>query len=133
MRTATSPDQRSCVPPGPGGRRLARSLTWPLARRPRRSSRPEHPANLPGAVIELVVEVDRSADQGQMAERLREIAELTAGAVDLLGVQAEVVGVGEHLLEDQPRLVQPTGTAQRIDVPERAQRERALVAGQPVR
>jgi hypothetical protein len=31
---------------------------------------------------------------------------LLSGAVDLLGIQAHVVGVGEHLLERQPRLVQ---------------------------
>ena len=31
---------------------------------------------------------------------------LLSGAGDLLGIQAQVVGVGEHLLERQPRLVQ---------------------------
>src|ERR1700760_1408831 len=60
-----------------------------------------------GASIELTVEVDRGADQRQVAEGLREVAELLAGSVDLLGEQAEVVGVGVHLLEYQPGLVQP--------------------------
>jgi hypothetical protein len=31
---------------------------------------------------------------------------LLSGAADLLGIQAQVVGVAEHLLERQPRLVQ---------------------------
>src|SRR5262245_61930403 len=105
---------------------------WPLAQR-RRSPPPEYPSDLSGAVVELVVEVDRGGDQGQVAERLREVAQLLPGAADLLGVQAQVVGVGEHLLEDQPRLIQPPRAGQRVDVPERAQREGALVAGQPVR
>ena len=42
-------------------------------------------------------------------------------AADLLGIQAYVVGVGEHLLERQPRL----------DVPERARQEGAFRAGTP--
>jgi hypothetical protein len=41
-------------------------------------------------VVELIVQVDRGADQGQVAERLREVAELLAGASDLLGVQPQV-------------------------------------------
>src|SRR6516162_620157 len=103
MRTAISPDRRSFVPPGPASCPVR--TPWPICPltpwRRRHSPRPEHPADLPSAVIELVVEVDRGADQGQVTERLREVAELTAGAVDLLGVQAQVVDIGEHLLEDQ--------------------------------
>ena len=45
---------------------------------------------------------------------------------DLLGVQADVVGVGQHLLEHQPGLLQPAGPGQRVHVGERAQGERAL-------
>src|ERR1700750_3145802 len=75
-----------------------------------------------GASIELAVEVDRGADQRQVAEGLREVAELLAGAADLLGEQAQVVSVGVHLLEHQPGLLQPPGPGQRVHVPERAQR-----------
>jgi hypothetical protein len=46
---------------------------------------------VPRAVVELVVQVDRGADERQVAECLREVAELLAGAADLFGVQAEVV------------------------------------------
>ena len=49
-------------------------------------------------------------------------------AADLLGVQAQVVGVGVHLLERQPGVVEPAGPGQGVDVPERAQGEGALVA-----
>ena len=55
------------------------------------------------------------------------------GAADLLGVQAQVVGVGEHLLERQPRLLQAPGAGERLDVPERACREGAFRAAHPVR
>src|SRR5262249_20654872 len=86
-------------PPGPGCRRLAhpvpRLAASGVARW--RSPRPEYPSDLPGAVVELVVEVDRGGDQRQVAERLREVAELLSSAADLLGEQAQVVGVGEHL------------------------------------
>ena len=54
------------------------------------------------------------------------LPELLAGEPDLLGVQAQVVGVGEHLLEGQPRLLEPAGAGQRVDVPEGADREGPL-------
>src|SRR6266550_8854872 len=75
----------------------------------------EHRPDVAGPVVELVVEVDRGVDQGQVAERLREVAELLTGAADLLGKQAQMVGVSEHLLEDQPRLVKPPGAGQGVD------------------
>src|SRR5215471_12534721 len=50
------------------------SPIWPSAGG--RSSRPEHPADLSGAVVELVVEVDRGAYQSQVAERLGKVAQL---------------------------------------------------------
>jgi hypothetical protein len=40
---------------------------------------------------------------------------LLSGAADLLGIQAQVAGVGEHLLERQPRLVQAPGAGERLD------------------
>src|SRR4029453_5049903 len=59
---------------------------------------------LAGAVVELVGEVDGGVDQRQVGERLGEVAQLLTGLADLLGVQPQVVGVGEHLLEGQPGL-----------------------------
>src|SRR5215831_1982297 len=59
----------------------------------------EHSADVAGPVVELVVEVDRGVDQGKVAERLGEVAELFPGQADLLREQAQVVGVGAHLLE----------------------------------
>jgi hypothetical protein len=58
---------------------------------------------------------------------------LLSGAADLLGIQAQVVGVGEHLLERQPRLVQAPGAGERLDLSERARREGAFFAAHPVR
>src|SRR5215469_13279364 len=47
----------------------------------------EHRLEYAGPVIELVVQVEGGADQGQVAERLREVTQLLAGLADLLGVQ----------------------------------------------
>src|SRR5262249_35077383 len=79
------------------------------------------------------VEVERCADQRQMGQCLGEVPLLLAGAADLLGIQAQVVGVGEHFLERQPRLVQAPGARERLDVPKRARREGAFGAAYPVR
>ena len=39
------------------------------------------------------------------------------GAADLLGVWAQVGGVGEHLPERQPRLLQPPAVGERLNIP----------------
>jgi hypothetical protein len=39
-----------------------------------------------------------------------------------------VISLGKHLLEDQLCFVEPPGPSQRLDIPERAHRERALLA-----
>jgi hypothetical protein len=40
-----------------------------------------------------------------------EVPDLLAGQGDLLGEQADVVGIGEHLLERQPGVVEPPARA----------------------
>jgi hypothetical protein len=42
-----------------------------------------------------VFEVGGGADQGEVGESLREVPELVAGETNLLGVEAEMVGVGD--------------------------------------
>src|SRR4028119_643394 len=50
---------------------------------------------------ERPVEVEGGADEGEVSKGLREVAQSLAGVPDLLGVEAEVVGVAEQLLEYQ--------------------------------
>ncbi len=63
-----------------------------------------HLVLLPGA--EGLVEVDGGADEAQVGQRLREITQSLAGGPDFLGVEAEVVGVGEQLLEGEAGVVE---------------------------
>ena len=72
-------------------------------------------------VVQLPVEVQDRGDEREVGERLREVADLLSGGVDLFGVEADVVGVGQHLRERQPSLVEPPRAGERIDVEERAQ------------
>src|SRR4051812_16163441 len=81
---------------------------------------------------ERPVEVEGSADQGQVGEGLREVAQRLAGRTDLLGVEPEVVGVAEHLLEDEAGIFEPSGARQGLDEPERAKVEGALLAHEAV-
>src|SRR4029079_109519 len=77
---------------------------------------------------QLSVQGDRGLDKSQMGERLGEVSQLFAAGADLFGEQAEMVGVGQHLLERQPGLVQPAGPGEGVDVHEGAQREGAFGA-----
>src|SRR6266542_184551 len=82
----------------------------------------------PVGAVQPAVQADRRVDEGEVGERLREVADLLAGERDLLRVQAQVVRVGQHLLERLPRSSDLAGAGQRVDVGERAQRERPLRA-----
>src|SRR3712207_111529 len=81
---------------------------------------------------ERPVEVEGGADEGQVGEGLREVAQRLAAGTDLLGVEPEVVGVAEHLLEDEPGFFEPTRARERLDEPERAQVECPLLTHEPV-
>ena len=59
----------------------------------------------PGA--ESAVEVERRADQCKVRESLREIAQSLSAVSGLLGVKAQVIRISEHLLEEQPGILEP--------------------------
>src|SRR5215217_4953841 len=82
---------------------------------------------------ERPAEVVGGADERQVREGLREVAQGLAAGSDLLRVEAEVVGVAEHLLEDEPGFFQPPRARERLDKPERAQVERTFLAHESVR
>src|SRR5580704_8708000 len=69
----------------------------------------------PNKSTQRAVEVERSVDQGQVGESLREIALLFSGLADLFCVQSEVIGIGERLLEVDPCFIEPAGSSQRLD------------------
>src|SRR5579859_8068287 len=81
---------------------------------------------------QTAVQVIGGADEREMRERLREVAELLPARPQLLGVQTEVIGVAEHLFEVEPRLLDVARTRKTLHVPERAHRERALLAREAV-
>src|SRR5947209_14219980 len=87
---------------------------------------------------ERPVEIEGGADQSQMSEGLREVAQGLAAGTGLLGVQADMVGITEHLLEEQPGVIQPgrvgaAGARERLDEPEGTHVEGPLAARQAVR
>jgi hypothetical protein len=59
----------------------------------------EHRLNPAGPVVKLEVQVERRVDERQVAERLREVAQLFACEPYLLGIETEVVSVRAHLLK----------------------------------
>ena len=113
------------------GARLALGDEQP--QRQRHPHQPRQPALARAAgLAELSIQVEGGVDQREVGERLGEVPERLPGEADLLRVEPDVVRVGEHLLEREPRLVDASRARQRLDVPERADRERALLALQPV-
>lgn len=73
-----------------------------------------------------------------MGKRLRNISQRLAMAPGLFGVEAYVVRVAEHLLEDEPCIVASrrvclTGPGECLHEPERADIERSFVSHQVIR
>src|SRR5881628_1879632 len=73
-----------------------------------------------------------------MREGLWEVAECFAAGTRFFRIQAEMISVSQHLLEQQPRLLEPspiplTGASQSLDEPEGADVERAFFARKSVR
>src|SRR5258705_13721511 len=86
---------------------------------------------------ERAIEVEGGADQSKVGERLREVAQGLAAVAGLFAVQTEVIRVAEHLLKEQPRVVEPgrvraPGAGECFDQPERAHVERSLAGREPV-
>jgi hypothetical protein len=52
------------------------------------------------------VEVDGGAYEGEVGKGLRKVPQSLARRSDLLGVEPEVVGIGEHLLETEASIVE---------------------------
>src|SRR5204863_7313148 len=81
----------------------------------------------------LADHVHDGVDERQVRERLREVAQLPARArVDLLAVEQQRAGVGQDLLADVTGPLVLADLAERRNQPERADGERALLAGEPV-
>src|SRR6056297_2838865 len=83
------------------------------------------------------IEIERGADECEVGERLREVAERLSERSGLFGEEAEMVGVSEHLLEHEPRLVEPrrvigTCACERLDEPEAADVEGSLLTVESV-
>src|SRR5262245_14661176 len=79
-------------------------------------------------LVETAVEVVGRADERQVGERLREVPQVLAAGTQLLAVEADVVGVAQHLLEEEPGLLEIARPGDALDEPERAHRERPLPA-----
>src|SRR5262245_24173499 len=78
------------------------------------------------------VEIEGGADEGEVRERLWEVAEVLRLKAELLAVQPEVIGVAQHLLEEEPRLVQVAHAGEALDIPEGTHRKRAFLPREPV-
>src|SRR5262245_34497713 len=81
---------------------------------------------------EAAVEIEGGADEGQVREGLGEVAEVLRLKAKLLAVQPQVIGVPEHLLENEPGLVQVAHSGEALDIPEGAHRKGAFHPREPV-
>jgi|SRR5262245_45801143 len=81
---------------------------------------------------EAAVEIEGGADEGQVREGLKEVAEVLRLKPELLAVQPQVISVAEHLLEEEPRLVQVAHAGETLDMPEAAHRKGAFHPREPV-
>src|SRR5581483_12471745 len=86
-----------------------------------------------GVLAPSLGERERRADEPDVREGLREVAERGAGrGVDLLRVEAHVVRVPEQPLEPAPRVLDLARAREALDRPEAREPEAPLARGQPV-
>src|SRR6056297_703806 len=90
-----------------------------LSASPRRS-RP------PAGTGEGTIQVVGGADQSEVSERLREVAQVFTAGPEFLRVQTDVIGESERLLEGETSIWQTTRARETLGVPEGAHREGAL-------
>ena len=61
------------------------------------------------------VQVERGTDQRQVRKRLWKVPEAFAVMAGLFGVESEVIGIAQHLLERQSCLIDPARAGKRFD------------------
>jgi hypothetical protein len=80
----------------------------------------------------MFVEVVGSADEGEVGKGLGKVAEVFTTWSEFLGIEPEVIGIAEGLVEQESGLLEIAGTGDALDVPERAHGEGAFVAAESV-
>ena len=68
-------------------------------------------------MVETFVEGPGGADEGDVGQGLREITEVFAARAELLGVEAEVVGIAEGFFKDETGLLQIVTAGEALDIP----------------
>src|SRR6516164_11592251 len=86
---------------------------------------------------ECAIQVVRRADECKVCECLRKVSQCFSARSGFFSEQAEVICIGQHFLEDQPRVfeqgpVLSSRSSQSLDEPECANVESALFTGQPI-
>src|SRR5881227_2729170 len=79
-------------------------------------------------LVEFAVHVISCADQTQMGEGLREIAQLLAIQTQFFREESQMIGITERLFEIEPRQLHVSGPRQAFDIPERAHRKSSFPA-----
>src|SRR5262249_27826832 len=121
--TAQGSSGSSTTPAVPGRPARPRSLSSQSARA---RARVAQPLVFPDQVHDRV-------DQREVRERLGEVAEVQSTVrIDLLGVEAELAGVGEQLRAEGAGPIDLSDLGQGRDQPERADGEGALLADEAV-
>ncbi len=66
------------------------------------------PASIGTSSVQRPVEVECGADKGQVGERLRKVSQRFTARACLLRIESQVIGVAEHLFEQESCLLQPS-------------------------
>src|SRR5215469_18467284 len=90
------------------------------------------PYGFSSLLVQGCVEEVTGPDQREVRKGLRKVPQRLAGRSDLLCVQAEMVGVGQHLLEILSGFLDPSRPRQGFDIPETTDAKRPLSPFEPV-
>src|SRR5262245_12266848 len=84
------------------------------------------------ALVQASIEVKGRANNAYVRKRLREVPQCFATGANFFGVEAEMVGIGEHFFKNIPCLLQVASPREGLHQPESAHVKRAFRSGQPI-
>src|SRR6266571_8226509 len=83
-------------------------------------------------LVQSSIEIKGGSNNAHVRKRLREIPQRFTIGANFFGVEAEMIGIGEHFFKNIPRLLQVASPREGLHQPEGTHVKRAFRSSQPI-